>query len=325
MKMPSTRALLSTACASALILSSGIALAQRPPVRLAWTPSADVPQIAVALERGLWNAAGLDVSVVTFQSGRESLEALVGGQVDIAVIAEFPAATAALRGQSIAVVGDLSRYRANRIVTTAANPTLASLAGQKIGVTVGTNAQFQAETAMAAAGIQATIVNASPSDLLQTLVRKDIDAAALFPAFVPRAKQLLAAQYREIPTPAYVTHFVVIGSTAFLKDHAKDVSTLLKGAIDADAIIEKEPQFAQQAVVKATNGALPLAAVAAGWPDYEFRVVLRDDLLSLLAAEAGWITAKGLVKASGPVADVVRGAVNPEFLRSIAPDRVSIK
>jgi len=309
---------------AALFGAAGAAQAQGKTLRLAWTPSSDVPQIAVAIQRELWKSRGLEVSVVTFPTGRESLEALLGGQVDVAAIAEFPAVTAALRNQPFGVLADLSRYRANRIVTTTDISGMAALAGKKVGTTVGTNAQFQIESALAEAGATATIVNAAPADLLPTLVRKDIDAAAMFPAFVPRAKQMLGAQYREIATPGYVTHFLLVGTEAAMREHAPQTQVLLAGLIAADGVIEKEPAAAQQAVVKATNGALPLAAVAGGWADYEFRVVLRGDLVDLMAQQAKWIAAKGFVKgAASP--ETVRAVIKPELLRQAAADRVTLK
>ena len=299
--------------------------AQDKVIRLAWTPSADVPHIPVALAEELWKSKGLEVSIVTFPSGRESLEALLGGQVDVAAIAEFPAATAALRGQKIGVVANVARYKANRIVTTAATPTLASLASRKLGATVGTNAQFQLETAMAAAGITGTIVNAAPADLLPTLVRKDIDAAAMFPAFFARAKQTLGDQYREIPTPSYVTHFLLVASEGVMKDKPAVLTSFITGFVAAEASIAKNPQAAQQAVVKATNGAVPAAAVAAGWADYDFRVVLQEDLITQINAEAAWILGKGLVKSSQPPAEAIRAIMRPEFLRQAASERVTLK
>ena len=152
-----------------LMLAAPLAQAQSKSVRMAWTPAADAPQVSVAIAGELWKAKGLDVSVVSFPSGREALEALIGGQADFAVIAEFPAATAALRKQPFAVLADMSRYKANRIITTTDVASMAALAGKRMGTTIGTNVQYQAETALAEAGATATMVNAGPADLLPTL------------------------------------------------------------------------------------------------------------------------------------------------------------
>jgi NitT/TauT family transport system substrate-binding protein len=301
------------------------ASAQTRQVRLAWTPSADGPQLAVAMDKGLWKARGIDVSVVAFQTGREALEALIGGQVDYAFIAEFPAVTGALRKQPFSVVADLSRYKANRLVTTTDIASMAALAGKRVGTTIGTNAQYQAESALAAAGVTAIIVNAGPADLLPTLQRKDIDAAAMFPAFFAKSKQLLGARYKELPTPGYVTHFLIVGTDTALKDHAADASAFISGLVDADAVIAKDPAGARQSVFKVINGVLPLPAIAAAWPDYEIRVQLDPSLPELMTAQARWVASKGLIKATPAAIDEVGAVIKPDILRQIAADRVTLK
>ncbi len=79
------------------------------PVKFAWNPNPQTAQIDVAIKNGLFKEAGLDVQVIAFPTGREALEALLGGQVDFAYMAEFPVATAVLRQQKLRVVADLSR------------------------------------------------------------------------------------------------------------------------------------------------------------------------------------------------------------------------
>src|SRR5690606_28468173 len=133
-------------------------------------------------------------------------------------MAEFPAATAAARGQMLGIVADLSRNKAGRVVTTTDFPTLKSLEGRKFGTTVGTNVHYQLEVAMENAGVKGSIVNAGPSDLVPSLARKDVDAVTLFPSAIPRAKQALGARYKEIPTPEYVAHALVAASAQALTD-----------------------------------------------------------------------------------------------------------
>ncbi|MDT8264933.1 ABC transporter substrate-binding protein, partial [Roseomonas sp. DSM 102946] len=131
-----------------------------------------------------FGAAGLAPAVTNFPTGREAFEALIGGQVDLAMMAELPVVVGALRAQKFGVVGTLSRYRGMRIVTKKQGgtaPMLATLAGRKFGVTLGTNTHFMLMSELATAGIQAEIVNIGPADLIAALARGDVDAAAPFP------------------------------------------------------------------------------------------------------------------------------------------------
>ena len=87
----------------------------------------------------------------------------------------------------------------------------------------------------------------------------------------------------------------------------------------------KDPAAAQQAVLKATNGVLPLAVIAAAWPDYDFRVSLGNDLLTLLTQQAKWIMGKGLIKAVPGAEGDIKSFIKPEFLQQISADRVTLK
>ncbi|MDU7524359.1 MAG: hypothetical protein E7K72_23820, partial [Roseomonas mucosa] len=100
------------AFAGALLLAPAImpslARAQSPrPVRIGGGLSVEAPQFALAQERDLFGAAGLAPAVTNFPTGREAFEALIGGQVDLAMMAELPVVVGALRAQKFGVVGTL--------------------------------------------------------------------------------------------------------------------------------------------------------------------------------------------------------------------------
>ena len=73
----------------------------------------------VAVEKGYFKDAGLEVKSVRFVTGREALEALLGGQLDLGFMAEFPPVIGALRNQKFRVVATLSKYAGNRIISKA--------------------------------------------------------------------------------------------------------------------------------------------------------------------------------------------------------------
>ncbi|MYB02761.1 MAG: hypothetical protein F4Y13_00805, partial [Acidimicrobiaceae bacterium] len=66
-------------------------------------------QATLALVHGLFEANGLAVDVAEFATGRDAMTALLGGQVDLAFMAEFPAVTAALQGEEFSVIAEVSR------------------------------------------------------------------------------------------------------------------------------------------------------------------------------------------------------------------------
>jgi NitT/TauT family transport system substrate-binding protein len=318
-----------TAVAFALVLTApGMpsALAQEK-VSIAWTPGADVPQLSVAIDRNLWKEEGLDVNFVAFASGRETFEALTGGQVDFAVPAEFPAVTGAMRKQKFGVLTVLSRYRSNRIIATSAvgMTGIKDLANRKIGVTLGTNSHYALDRELQGAGIKAEIVNVGPADLVPALARGDIDAAMMFPSFYGQARRVLGDRYAELRIPEYATTFILLGTLDAIEKRLAVTAKVLKVLLKAEAIVASDPKSAQESIVKVIGKAANADVIRAAWTDYEYRATLDDELLQLMLKEGQWIRERGLIKDVTPDEPMFRAAINDAPLRSIDPKRVPLK
>ncbi|RIY02495.1 ABC transporter substrate-binding protein [Aureimonas flava] len=318
-----------------LFLAAGsvlaIALAASPgaaqdTLTLAWSPAPQMPQIDVALAEDLFAKAGLDVSVVTFASGREAFEALTGGQADLATMAELPAVTGALRDQRFAIVADLARYRGSRVIAKASSGIAApaDLAGRRIGVTLGTNTDFLLGKILGAAGVTAEIVNAAPADLVPALLRGDVDAIVPFPNAYPAAARALGEDYREIRSDLYEPHFVLAASPAALDGKSEAVTRFLDAVVEADGSVAADPDAAAEAVVATVQGNIDAAAVRALWQDTEIGARLDDRLLDLMAEQGAWIVGRGVVKADAPSRDSLRPFLEPAPLAAVAPDAVRL-
>jgi NitT/TauT family transport system substrate-binding protein len=313
-------------CATTLL--SGAASAQSlQTATLAWTPNAEAAQIAIASERGYWKEAGIEMKSVSFPTGREALEALLGGQVDFAALAELPAVIGAMRGQKFAVIAILTKYRANRVVMTTdlGAPRISALSGRRVGTTLGTNAHYMTDFVLGQANVKAQIVNVAPPDIVAALVRGDIDAAVMFPAFFAPAKRSLGARYAEVMTPEYQTHFLIAGTTDVVEKRPDAVRRVLNALVSADKFLAADAPAAQASIVKSVGRALTTEQLAASWPDYEFRVSLEPSLLTLMRQQGEWIQRTGLIKDAKPSEALFRSYLRPEPLRAVAPDRVAFR
>jgi ABC-type nitrate/sulfonate/bicarbonate transport system substrate-binding protein len=295
-------------------------------VTIAWTPSADVPQIAEAIDKKLWSEQGLDVRVVQFPTGREALEALIGGQVDFAAMAELPAVTAALRQQKFAVLARLSKYRGNRIIANGFDlKSVRDLAGRKIAVTVGTNSHFALDSELDAAGTKAEVVNVAPPDIVPALARGDVDAAVTFPSFFDQAKRMLGDKYRQLITPNYVTNMLLVATSDVIEKRPEQAKKLMAGLLKADASIVQDPASAQDTIARVVGKVISVDAVRAAWPDYEYKVALDRDLLALMVREGQWIVKRGSVKNVEATEPLFRGYINESLLKAAAGDRVQLQ
>jgi NitT/TauT family transport system substrate-binding protein len=316
----------SALAAMALAFSWTATAGAQSKIVLGTAPNMQTAYIVIAMENGLFKKEGLDVETVKFVAGRRALEALLGGQLDLAFMAEYPPVIAALRKQKFAVVTGISKYVANRVVSRSdvGFSSVKDLAGKKIGTTLGTNAAFFTELLLTKAGVKAEIVNVAPPDIVPALARGDIDAGVMFPDFYPKAKQMLGDKYREQRSSDYEAYFVLAASPAMLTKRQDDLKKFLSALIKADEIMKKDPAAAKAAIVKATEGLLSAETVEKSWPDFEYKLGLYKDLLDTMEAEAKWIQAKGLIKGATADRAKLRGYIADGPMKSLDPSRVSL-
>ena len=315
--------------AALALLPLAAAAQSAKPLTLAVQPSTDVPQILMAIDRKLWDAEKVEVKVVTFSTGREALEALLGGQADFAVLTEYPATIGILRGQKFSVLADMARYQGLRATASKKWMNLASLKdlnGKKVGTTLGTNVEYVTSVLLREGGAKAEVVNAAPADTVPALVRGDIQASVMFPNLYAQAKRLLGDDYQEIRTKSYTSHALLVGSSATLESRKTEVEGFLKALLAADKAVAADAAAAQGIVLAALKGVMTPEVLKELWVDYDYRLVLKDDLPALMSQEATWILERGAIKAPAEAASVkaLRGAIADGFLSRLSPGAVSL-
>lgn len=316
------RILTSLAC---LVFATAPALSQTK-VTIGGGPYLDVPQISVAMDKNLWAAQGLEADVIPFQSGRSAFEALLGGQLDFALMAEFPAVIGAMRDQDFAVIAEMSQYTATRLIHTGDDTVskVADLAGKPIGTTAGTNVHFMLESELALAGVEAEIVSVGPPDIVPALSRGDIFAAAMFPSFYGGAKKTLGDRYQEIAVSSYGTRFILVATAKIIEENPDAVRGVLQALYESEKVVLSDPAEAHAAVSRIVSGTLKPDDVAAVWSNYSHRMTLDASLVDLMVREGKWIHERGSIKGDMPTADLMRRFVASEFLAGIDPARVCL-
>lgn len=299
------------------------------PLTLAVQPSTDVPQILYAIDHKLWDSEKVPVKVITFSTGREALEALLGGQADFAVLTEYPAVIGILRGQKFSILADMARYQGLRATASKKWMTLSTLKdldGKKIGTTLGTNVEFVTSVMLREGGAKAEVVNAAPADTVPALVRGDIQASVMFPNLYAQAKKLLGADYQEIRTKSYVSHALLVGASSTLQNRKAETEAFLRGLLAADKAVAADASAGQAVVLAALKGVMTPEVLKELWADYDYKLVLRDDVVALMAQEASWILERGAIKAPAEAGSskALRKAIADDFLGRLSPGAVSL-
>jgi NitT/TauT family transport system substrate-binding protein len=291
-----------------------------------WAYSPDVPQVAQAYDKDLWKSENLEPKMIPFATGRDAFEALIGGQLDMAIMAEFPPVSGALRNLKFSIIAVLAKYEAVRVIVKSATPitSLTQLAGKKIGTPVGTNVHFIIADALKAQDVKAELVNVGPADLVPALLRGDIDAAEPFPAAYLAAKRALGAQYQEVRLKNVDESMILVATDKFARESPDVIKRFLATLLKAERLVISDPKDSQEATVRYVKNTIPLEQIQASWPDYEFRMMLDNATFDLMAREGQWVRDMGYVKEGDPSRALYEGFVVKGPLQSLAPDRVTL-
>lgn len=310
--------------AGALVLSANSAFAAD--ITLGFAPNLQTLPIVVAQSEGYFEEEDITLESVKFTSGRRALEALIGGQLDVAFMAEYPVSIASLREQPFGTFTTLSRYTANRVISkiSAGFEDPSSLEGKTIGTTMGSNTQFFTEALLDEYGVKAEVINVSPPDIVPALARGDIDAGIMFPDFYPAAEAALGDDYVEFRSSAYVAWFVLSATPEMLNERADELAGFVRALVKAEAYIEANPEGAMAALEVASEGLLTMDTIKTKFAEAEYEIGLANGLLDILEIQADWVVGKGLVEAE-PSRDAVKAYLATGPLEAVDASRITFK
>jgi NitT/TauT family transport system substrate-binding protein len=143
---------------------AGASRAQQPPkssLRLGVANKSHLYYLPLTLaeRRGHFKDYGLDIAISDFEGGGESLDALMGGSVDVVTGAYEHTLRMQAKGQDIRALIELGRFPGIVLAVRKGRPykSPADLKGMKIGVTApGSSSSFFVQYLMAKAGLKAT-------------------------------------------------------------------------------------------------------------------------------------------------------------------------
>jgi len=313
-----------TACSGPL--ASGAQAAELEKIRLAQNLSPISGVAIVAKTKLFFEKAGLDVTVVNFTSGKQALEAAIGGGADIATTAEAPVTAAAMANQPIAFLARIEYSYLKTLVSTASGiNTLADLKGKRMGVTVGTGSEVYTMAVLKKAGISAkdvSSVNLRPQDMAAGLSADGVDAINTWEPHIANAKKALGTKVKLIDTKGiYAETFNIVTTQEYLKTNPGKVRKFIQAMVEAEKWMKANRQESIEAV--ATTVGMTKADLAPIWDEYVFGVALDNMTLDVLKTHAAWRLSTGNAPSGAAMPDF-SAFIFPGPLKSVAPDRVTL-
>jgi NitT/TauT family transport system substrate-binding protein len=256
------------------------------------------------------------LDVKSFSAGPQLIEALMAGEVDIALVGPNPALNGFIksRGQALRVIAGASSGGALFVVRPGVTITTpADLAGKKIatpqrGGTQDIALRFLARGAglkTADEGGTVSVVPMQPADILTSFQRGQIDGAWMAEPWCTRLIQEANAtvwfdERSKWPDQRFATAHVIV-STRFLKDHPDLVRAFLRTHVEATQFTVAHPTEAQtianREIGRITTAALPARVLESAFRNVDYTW---DPLASSVAVMADHAHQLGFLGPSEP-------------------------
>lgn len=270
------------------------------------TPAQPGPgNVHVALADHLFEKHGVDAVREPVASGMKALDALLQGRADLAVVADTPIVMNILNGHKLFVIATIYESRKGLAVLARSDrgiERLADLAGKRIGVTFGTNAQFFLDTMLLVHGVpekKAIIVDVQSQDLVSAVKNGNVDAVTVFNPHL--AKLVTDRSFPHRPfygEELYKFRFNLVATQAYAKANQQVLDGVLASLVEASDVIRAEPERARKIISRASDTDDAVISTIFNPNDYD--VHLDQSLLLALEDQSRWVIRRKLVNATAP-------------------------
>ncbi|MDD4319678.1 MAG: ABC transporter substrate-binding protein [Candidatus Peribacteraceae bacterium] len=261
-----------------------------PTVTLAYPQLLSSALLYVAQENGYFAERGLDVRHAPFPTGRDALEEMLKGGADVAVAYESPMLGQVCRGEDIVALTKIhSSDRDTGLVLRDAD--VASLRGKRVGVPLGTNAEFVLAQLLHFSGLQPSdvvIADLPPSRVVEAFRSGEVFAAAVWN---PLLQEALAAGGRGahvLFSDVYTEASLLLAKRASLSERGDSFVRLLRALHDAELYVSSHPEESKR-IVAAALPQVSLEQVDTLWSDFDFRLGLDHVLVASFQMQAEWL------------------------------------
>jgi NitT/TauT family transport system substrate-binding protein len=278
--------------------------------------------IFVAKEKGFFAEEGLDASITVFPSGRAGMEAALAGETDFATVAETPVARAVLDGKDPIIVATIAEVEGANVIVGRRDRGVSdahSLVGKRVGVLVGTTADYFLDLYLVSSGVDPkTVVRVplQPAGLVRSIKDGSVDAVAAFVPYYLEALDALGTNGVLLDKPGlYAFFWNVAVDRRVSQRRAGEVQRFLRAIAKAEAFMSANEGEAIGITSRGTG--LPTKTLRRIWPQYQWGVRLDQTLVLSLEDEARWMSGRQQTPDFLPHIDAAP-------LRRLAPDNVTL-
>lgn len=288
--------------------------------------------LAEALES--WKANGVELSAVDFPTGRESMQALLGGSADFSTSTDTPFVFAALQGLKPYVLINYSRYTHDMKVTVRKDGPIdasrpASLRGRRVATRIGTSGQYMLAKYLEMGGLtlrDVTVIDLSPNDMTVALIRGDIDAFAWTGQAALVAERQSGGRTTVMNQDGlerfFQSHQTILTSERVIREKPQLLDAAVRAIFAAEEFMTRDANWPQRIAARVRTSA---EEVKSATETFQFRTEFSPRFLDDLVAQAEWAISAGLARRpSQDLRVLFSSLIHAEPVRRFRPDRVTL-
>lgn len=252
----------------------------------------------IAREKGFFVRNGLDARITEYDSGATSIGALLAGEADVAVAADFVGVRRMFAEPDVRILARVSDHDVFRLIARRDRGILrpGDLKGKKIGATLGTAGEQFLHRFLAAGRVplpDATVLDRTPAEMAAQIETGELDAVLIFYPHAFAIEQKMGDVVASWSAQGdQWTSAVLYSTRTFVEAHPETAIRYLRSLQDALQYLQSHDAEARRILADAM-GYAP-AYVDAIWPRFRFQLTLNQDLIATLEDQAHWLVERGL-------------------------------
>ncbi len=296
-------------------------------VNLAINPFFNSALVFIAEEKGFFSEEGLHINYYEFSTGKLALDALIAGGADIATTADIPITLAGLADQEISMIATIEYSNDNIPVIARKDSGISTpedLKGKTIATTRGGGPLFFAHKYFERHGILFSDINhvyMNPSDMVNSLIKGDIDAFIVFEPYPYHAENELGSDKVVIfnPSDIYGETWNIVTMKKYESENPEIIDKFLRALIRAEDFLKTHKE--ESILIVSEYSETKTEVLEEMMNRQEYGVVITGFMEKLLENEAQWAMGMDFSKAKS-IPDYSK-IINPEHLIRIDPKRVN--
>lgn len=256
----------------------------------------------LAKDKGFFDDFGVAVELQPYASGKQAMEMLLAGEAELANSAEFVVVKESFDHSDIRILGHIASADSTWLVANkqAGVITPKSLKGKRVGVTMGSTAEYFLGRFLIRHGLQlhdVETVDLAPDEIIANMATAEIDAAITWQAnhhSIDNSLQDWAVSYPAQLEQAFF--FILSAEEDWLKTHSEHVDRILRALAAADAWARDNSQAVPEYLIE--RFALSPDYAKRSTQIHKWELGFSQSLLVAMDAQKRWANTKGVVNAS---------------------------